>query len=164
MLIMRLKGALFIVGNWTAHSWNLWWYIESLKICSLSLLCGSTHSLMHSAPMFVASWTTPWLPAPPPPAWLLPHFHGHVLMAFSILQGEYHASFSKECAEISKPCPQQVDLAELQSDYRTKPFVHIHRTDITCICGPTHSSHTAFLRSLDFAPHASMDTFIRYPR
>ncbi len=119
---------------------------------------------MHSAPMFVASWTTPWLPAPPPPAWLLPHFHGHVLMAFSILQGEYHASFSKECAEISKPCPQQVDLAELQSDYRTKPFVHIHRTDITCICGPTHSSHTAFLRSLDFAPHASMDTFIRYPR
>ncbi len=34
----------------------------------------------------------------PPPAWP-PHFHGRVFGAFSILQGEYHVSFSKESAE-----------------------------------------------------------------
>ncbi len=78
-------------------------------------------------PVFVASWTTPPPPDPPPPPWPPPHFHGHVFEAFSILQGEYHVSFSKECAEIF----QQVDLAGLCIDYRTKPSVHLQRTDIT---------------------------------
>src|SRR5258706_367520 len=56
-------------------------------------------------PVFVASWTTPPPPDPPPPPWPPPHFHGHVFEAFSILQGEYHVSFSKECAEIFKTLP-----------------------------------------------------------
>jgi|SRR5258706_3156891 len=97
--------------------------------------------------MFVASWTTPPLPDLPPPPWPPPHFHGHVFKAFSILQGQYHVSFNKECAEIFKRPAQQVDLAGPHIDYRTKPSVHLQCTDITCVCGPTHGPH-AFLQFL----------------
>ncbi len=48
----------------------------------------------NDVPVFVVSWTTP-----SPPAWPPPYFPGHVFRVFSILQGEYHVSFRKECAE-----------------------------------------------------------------
>ena len=60
---------------------------------------------MHSASVFVVSWTTPPLPALPLPAWPPPHLHGHVFQAFSIIQGEYNVSFSNECAENLKTLP-----------------------------------------------------------
>src|SRR5258706_12657599 len=59
-------------------------------------------------PVFVSSWPTPTPPDPPPPPWPPPHFHGHVFEAFRILQGGYHVSFSKECAEIFKTLPNRL--------------------------------------------------------
>src|SRR5258706_2107665 len=61
----------------------------------------------NNNPVFVASWITPPPPDPPPPPWPPPHFHRHVFEAFCILQGEYHVSFSKECAEIFKTLPNR---------------------------------------------------------
>ncbi len=70
-------------------------------------------------------------------------------------------------------------MAGLHIDYRTKPSVHLQRTDIACVCRPTHSPHALlqFLAwhmacrmhaSLQILPcimqHLIMDTSIQSPR
>ena len=57
---------------------------------------------------------------------------------------------------------QWVSLTGLCSDYKTKPSVSIHCTDIVHVCDPAHSLHTTFfLVFLDSPPFASMDAFLR---
>jgi len=124
------------------------WHVDNPKIHSLSLLCSSTHSPTHSAPMFVASWTTMLLPDPPLPVWLPPHFHGHVFEASSILQG-VSCVIGKECAEFFKTLPNRLTWLDC-INYKTKPSVHLQCTDITCVCGPTHNPHT-FLQVLTWS-------------
>jgi len=43
--------------------------------------------------------------------------------------------------KIWRPRPLQVDLIGPHSDYKPKPSVHVHHTDIACVCGPTRSPH-----------------------
>src|SRR5258706_5348739 len=88
-------------------------------------------------PVFVASWTTP-----PPPPWPPPHFHGHVFEAFSILQGEYHVSFSKECAEIFKTLPNRLIWLDCVSTTGPNPLCTYSAriSYITHICGSTPQS------------------------
>src|SRR5258706_3154656 len=93
-------------------------------------------------PVFVASWTSPPPPDPAPPPWPPRHFHGHVFEAFSILQGEYHVSFSKECAEIFKPLPNRLTWLDRVSTTGPNPLCTYSAriSYITRICGSTPQS------------------------
>ena len=51
---------------------------------------------------------------------------------------------------LSLLCPQQINLAGTRSEYFTKPSVYVHRTGVTHVCGPTHSSHAAFIRIMEW--------------
>ncbi len=103
------RGSLYIAGNWATHSRNFECHVDNL-IIFLADVCSSIHSPKRVAHVFVVFWTAPPLPALSPPAPPPPHFHGHILRAFSILRGEYDVvssgiKYSKESPKKNQSSP-----------------------------------------------------------